>query len=237
VYDRAEANSSERKCVEDDLEKLARSNEVTLVVRQPDGRKCKICPFLDSDWDPVFLAIGNRVYITWGGLNKETGTSKGCYCYFCLRVWQKMYRHKCSMSKLVEDMGADAELHKSFRAYTKMLLDYCVANGVHDLNAPWAEFQKTLLHEEENTLEIMEDRSLIPVAEYRLEHGSPRRKGKEIISWRGAEFVQSDQVKYNARSSQSMRTKIITKLDDSRTLQLDANQMQNLGSVRAYVFT
>jgi len=124
-----------------------------------DGRKCNLCPLKDTDLDPVMLILGKRVQVVWSGMYPD-GKSKSLFCYYCIRVWQRMYRHKWPMKTLVDECSDD-DTHKKFRGLCQALIEHCAKMGRCDSIAPWEDFVKTLTHEETHGQEVLQDKEML----------------------------------------------------------------------------
>ena len=143
--------------------------------RFPDGRQCKLCNCSDSDWDPLDR---EPVYMWWGYLPDAQGCTRGDVCYYCVRVHLGRYKHKWSITALIEKVGGSADELKKFKAFRKLAIEVIQEKGVRDIRCPWQDFERTLEFEERATMSIMyPEEEFLPMDEYFQEFGNPGNNG------------------------------------------------------------
>ena len=145
-----------------------------------DGRKCTLCPSKDTDLDPVMMALGLKCFLAWSAIWPNMKT-KSYFCYYCVRVWQKRYRHLHTMVIFCEMCQKDDALHKKFRDECVLLQDYCIKNRRIDSYAPWADFEKKLTMREIKGVEVLEDEEMVPWDKYLEQEDDPSVNGKVCV--------------------------------------------------------
>ena len=95
------------------------------IILCPDGRQCKTCGLADNAADPVVV----MVFSAWGYPPREDGTSVGDHCWYCVKVWAAVFKHKMSLKQVVAASGSDPALFQQFNGFVKKLKGHLASKG------------------------------------------------------------------------------------------------------------
>ena len=100
----------------------------------------------DSEIDPVALAIGEQYTRVWAYPPKQAkdGTyhNEGCYCVYCVRVWQSRFKHTFTLAELVVKIGSCSETYERLDKLLKVCVDACVKAGSRSIRIDWSDHDK-----------------------------------------------------------------------------------------------
>ena len=170
------------------------SCELYLIV-VPDGRSCKLCGKKDSEIDPVAVAIGEQYTRVWAYPPKQAkdGTyhNEGCYCAYCVRVWQSRFKHTFTLAELVVKIGSCSETYERLDKLLKVCIDACVKAGSRSIRIDWSEHDKvqTKVKEIRSTSFCAPEDKFYEYAYYLKTFGNPSSKGHKVMTIEGVRGV------------------------------------------------
>ena len=153
-----------------------------------DGRRCKLCKVIDTDYDDV----KPEEFIAWG-YPPRNGRVQGTICYYCRKVWANIYVNRFkSVEDFAKDLTIEEEHKKEFMEWrTFVLSKYCEAGSRYAKFRYGDEAKDQRL--KKNTIEMVdleEPEDLIcMLKDYK--HGDPRSNGKghRLIKHHGQDAV------------------------------------------------
>ena len=220
-----------------------------LVLRLPDGRTCRLCPFKDNDFDPVEIAVHRkRVPMFWGKPVLPCGRTVGDFCYYCTKRFESRIRKSrvphITMSEFCGELGRDVKLLGFHRTLVIVLVkDIIIRGGRRPAHVDWESLDNQTKLRMEMKSQLVKKKpgyTHYPTAEYVRDFGSLATNGKRDAGHRewtldGLEGVlvpdkQVTRIEMNEEMSSILETEIASTGDAGMSLPALQTMQQSLAS-------
>ena len=156
------------------------------ITLKPDGRKCRCCPFKDSDWDPVALKIERKKRpMKMAKPPKEDGTTIALHCFYCIKHWAGRIKRSrvpnITLSEYETTLGTGDGIEFHVMMVRQMIASIIMSGGNAQMHIHWDVLESRCLKFQHAQKMIKKRPGFqhYSIEDYRSDHGDLETNGNK----------------------------------------------------------